>query len=517
MDNIGLTSDPKIMAEEIKRLRDYVSASSDWFWEMDADLRFSYFSKQMEKKLCFSPEYLLGRHREPSALHPDTQKDWEEHYAKLHAHEPFRDFIYGVKQPNDTVMVVRTSGVPHFDDQGIFQGYRGIGTNITAQHRIERDLITTQARLADAIDCMPDGVLVFDAQERLILCNQRHRDMVAEIADMLVPGQSMRQLIRASLERGVVPMTDEPIDIQIANEVRRLRQAERPREVVLINGRHLFLQERRTSEGGLVCLRRDITAQRRTENALIDARNQAEAANRAKSNFMAVMSHELRTPLNAIIGFSDLLLSGALGDDQTDRHRFLDAIRQSGQHLLALISDVLDITKLDGGNYRLSEDIVSLAALTDQAVSIISRQAELAGLTITEDVPTTFPYLRADPRALRQVILNLLTNAIKFTNPGGKITITASMLPNGDLSLVVQDSGIGIAPTDLPFVIEPFRQAEHALDRHREGSGLGLAICDGIMKLHGGVMHLDSTQGVGTCITLTFPAHRRVADREKNP
>ena len=246
--------------------------------------------------------------------------------------------------------------------------------------------------------------------------------------------------------------------------------------------------------------------------ALRHAKEEAEAANRAKSNFLAAMSHELRTPLNAIIGFSDIMLMEMMGPFGNERYRdYLKDINVSGEHLLAIINDILDLSKAEAGHLELIEDLIHPGDAIEPVQRLLTPRASEAGLTLVSRIADDLPLLRADERKTRQVMLNLLSNAMKFTPEGGRIDIDARVNRSGDLAIAVTDTGIGIAPEDLSRVMEPFTQIDSSLSRRHAGTGLGLPLVKSIMELHEGRQQLDSKPGIGTTAVVTFPAARLVA------
>jgi signal transduction histidine kinase len=243
----------------------------------------------------------------------------------------------------------------------------------------------------------------------------------------------------------------------------------------------------------------------------------ARAANEAKSRFLATMSHELRTPLNAIIGFSELMENQRLGPIGNEKYRsYATDIHVSGTQLLQLIDDILDLSKIEAGELVLQEDVFEIRQMAEAVVRINRGEVEKAGLTLTVDLPTDLPLLRADERRTRQVLFNLIGNAIKFTPEGGRIDITARFDPRAGLRIAVADTGIGIAPEYLPRVFEPFMQVDNSLSRQHAGTGLGLPTAEAIMKLHGGALELTSTVGHGTQVVMFFPWERLVR-REQHP
>lgn len=239
------------------------------------------------------------------------------------------------------------------------------------------------------------------------------------------------------------------------------------------------------------------------------AKTRAEYASRAKSEFLANMSHELRTPLNAILGFSEVMKTEVFGPLGKPLYReYSSHIHSSGEHLLGLINDILDLSRIEAGRMTLNLAPVDLELLGQDALSMVKHRADTAGSQLRLDLDANLPALIADQRALRQVLLNLLSNAVKFTPTGGTITLFARLLPNGGAEFGVTDTGAGIAPSDLKRVFEPFGQGQHDIAVNEKGTGLGLPIVKGLIEAHGGVIRLVSALGQGTTVTATFPPER---------
>ena len=249
------------------------------------------------------------------------------------------------------------------------------------------------------------------------------------------------------------------------------------------------------------------------ELAVSEARQRqlAEQANRAKSAFLANMSHELRTPLNAIIGFSELMRSETFGPIGNSRYRqYLNDIHHSGTHLLSVINTVLDISKVESGEVEIEETDVDVVEVLSEAVRMVAERAEKKGIELVTEVESPLPNLCADARVLRQIVLNLLTNAVKFTKPGGRVTVWAGTDQIDRIVIEVRDNGIGIAPSDLIRVMQPFVQVDGLLDRKYEGTGLGLPLAKAFAEAHGGHLSLRSVLGQGTVATVVFPCGRTV-------
>ena len=247
--------------------------------------------------------------------------------------------------------------------------------------------------------------------------------------------------------------------------------------------------------------------------ALRLAKEDAEAANRGKSGFLATMSHELRTPLNAIIGFSEMMMHEVLGSLENEQYRvYVRDIHESGTHLLQIINDILDLSKAEAGKIDLFEDVFDLRDTIQSVRHLIRTRVGEAGLSESVELPASFPLLRADERKTKQVLLNLVINAIKFTPPGGRIAITGDFDPQTGVTVTVSDTGIGIAAKDLARVLQPFEQVDSTFSRAQQGTGLGLPLVKAIMELHSGNMELRSEVGVGTRVSVTFPPGRAIRD-----
>jgi signal transduction histidine kinase len=255
----------------------------------------------------------------------------------------------------------------------------------------------------------------------------------------------------------------------------------------------------------------DITAEKRTERELREAKEAAETANSAKSEFLASMSHELRTPLNAIIGFSDMMMSEMFGPLGHPKYgEYIRDIHSSGSHLLALINDVLDMSKIEAGRFELDESIVNLGSVVDSCLAMIEWRASKNEVDLGERPHLVLPNVLADERAIRQVLLNLVTNAVKFTPRGGRVQIAGGTDANGDVLVAVADTGVGIPTEALERLFEPFQRASVQVARQQEGTGLGLAISRRLMELHGGALEIESAVGEGTVVRIRFPATRVV-------
>jgi two-component system, cell cycle sensor histidine kinase PleC len=381
----------------------------------------------------------------------------------------------------------------------------GVISDITERKRAEE-------RLADSIEALSEGFVLFDAQDRLVLCNRRYKQLYAESADLYVPGARFEDLVRSALARSQHPKALGREDAWLAARVAAHRAAQGSFEQELPGGRWVRVVERRTSDGGTVGIRIDISESKRREAELRRAKEEAETANRTKTEFLANMSHELRTPLNAIIGFSEVLRLGVAGDLSPKQAEYVRDIHNSGLHLLDLINDVLDISRIDVGEIALRDAPVRLGETAEACRQLLHGRAVQGGVELEIACPDDIPLVRGDPVRLKQILLNLLSNAIKFTPAGGRVTLTASHA--ADVTITVADTGIGMAPEDIPIALEPFRQLDGSLSRRQEGAGLGLPLAKRLAELHGGSLEITSTPGRGTQVVVRLPAHRILASED---
>jgi PAS domain S-box-containing protein len=254
---------------------------------------------------------------------------------------------------------------------------------------------------------------------------------------------------------------------------------------------------------------RDVTERKRAEDAQKTALAEATVASRAKTEFLANMSHELRTPLNAVIGFAELIKAQPFGPVGAPQYvEYIDDIFNSGQHLLAVINDILDMSKIEAGEMELTEAVFDIHEVTASCLRLISERAHKGGLEVAVELPDDLPWIRADQRMVKQMLLNLLTNAVKFTPEGGRITLRAEIDAVGCYVISVIDTGIGIAPKDMERIFQPFGQADTTLQRQYEGTGLGLPLVKAMAELHGALLVIDSTPNAGTTAAIRFPVAR---------
>jgi signal transduction histidine kinase/CheY-like chemotaxis protein len=348
-----------------------------------------------------------------------------------------------------------------------------------------------------ALSNMPNGLCIWDKEQRLVISNNRYREMYGLTPEQVKPGTSLRQILETHLANGESSELD--IDQYIAVILNQRMQTH-----VLADGRTVAMRRSPMPDGGWIATHEDITDLKRIEAALRRERDRAEAAARATAEFLSNMSHELRTPLTAIIGVSDMLLNGPLSAEQ--QRRFMEMQRNAGRDLLNVINDILDFSKIEAGQLDLETAPFSLKAIADDSIKLVSDQAQRKGLKLMAAVGSdVHDWVVGDSTRIRQVLLNLLSNGVKFT-PSGYVALTIERIPGVThaLRFAVADSGIGIKPEDLALLFQRFAQADSSTTRRFGGSGLGLAISKQLVALMGGDMEVWSEFGRGSTFSFTI-------------
>jgi len=391
----------------------------------------------------------------------------------------------------------------------------GIVLLLLRQARAEKRRVATEnaarsaeRRLMQAMEASDDGFALFDADDRFVFCNARFRSLPGTLSEDLVPGTPYEQILWNTVRRGVIPEATGREEEWITW---RMQHHRAPKDPIMLRHSDRFVQVKVTilSDGATFIVSSDITASRHQAEEMRRAKEEAELANRAKSEFLALMSHELRTPLNAVIGFAELIKGEMFGPMQNERYlEYISVIHASGQHLLELINDILDLSKIEAGRYALMESSIDIREAFDEVLPFLSDRMRLAGLKLDVKIPQSLPMLWADRRAIKQIALKLLSTSAKFTPEGGRVTVDVSTNSDGAIVMRFSDTGIGIAPEHIAKVLEPFGQAENTLARRHEGTGLGLPLVKALIELHGGELELESVIDQGTTITLTFTADR---------
>ncbi len=375
----------------------------------------------------------------------------------------------------------------------------------------ESALAENSALLETTFENMSQGIAVHDSDLKLVAFNRRYVEIGGYPPNLIRLGLPYEDIIRLNAERGAYGHDDDlGVEQQINRRMMSARQGEALRdERGGPNGTVLAVRRAPLPDGGLVVTLTDITDRKRAEDQILKAKEEAELADRAKTEFLANMSHELRTPLNAVIGFSEVIKEAMFGPVGNAKYiEYANGIHESGIHLLALINDILDLSKVEAGKADLDEEAVDVHKVIRSCMTLMSERADSGAVKLVADVPAELPTLFADARKLKQILVNLLSNAVKFTDPGGTVTIKSWARPESGFIIQVVDSGIGMALDDIPKALEPFTQVDSKLDRKYEGTGLGLPLTKSLIELHSGSFDLQSKIGIGTTATVRFPAER---------
>lgn len=387
-------------------------------------------------------------------------------------------------------------------------GFVMLFTDITELHGRHKNLSDHSSRLQVTLDTLREGVAVFDPNERLVLWNRRYAEIL-DLPDVVLRGGTPFDEI---LPWFVVSQHLDRDEKQRPGPVFTPRCAEDlPHVAEYLTPSQRIVKVRRTPapDGAMVVTFRDVTDRRKAERELRAAMEQAELANRSKTEFLANVSHELRTPLNAVIGFSEIMMNEMFGPLGEPTYRdYANDIHESGRHLLAIINDLLDLSKVEAGRIELNESVIDIAEVSTSALRLVHERARAAGLTMGIDLPNDLPPVLVDRRAIKQILINLLSNAIKFTESGGSVTLKGRLTPQGELQIAVGDSGIGIAEEDIPTALTPFGQVEGSMLRSTQGTGLGLPLSVALAEAHGGGIEIFSDIGEGTRVIVTLPAQR---------
>ena len=398
----------------------------------------------------------------------------------------------------------RAVDIPTAGSDEIADMARSLEFFVDAIERREQALRESEQRLVDAIESISEGFILCDANDQLVLCNSRYReDLYPGIADTMVPGAQFEAILHRAAELGLIADAQGHVDDWVAQRMAQHRETGGPHLQQQSDDRWIQISERRTEDGGTVAVYTDVTELKRAEEQLLLAKEQAEAGSRAKSQFLANMSHELRTPLNAILGYTELITDNIYGEVPDRIRDVIDRVEHNGRHLLVLINDILDLSKIEAGQLTLTLNDYSMKAVVDTVMSVVESLASEKKLELKATVDPDLPVGRGDEQRITQVLLNLVGNAIKFTDTG-EVAVRVSK-SDGTFLVSVADTGPGISEAEQQSIFEEFQQADSSSTREKSGTGLGLAIARHMVEMHGGRLWVESTPGEGATFSFTLP------------
>lgn len=503
------------LRESEARYRLLAENATDLVVRRDLYGRHLYISGSAREILGYDPEELLQRSI-MDLVHPDDVAMVSEAEEKLRSGRAERLTItYRARRKDGRFVWAEVAlRLVRDPETGAPREVVSVGRDITARKRADEELDALNRRLAErnasfdlAIENTRHGLVFYDANHCLQVWNKRYAEMYGIPPEALRKGMSLAEVVRLSIAAG--NHSEVSAEAAVAERL-RIAAIEEPYtfQQHLANDRVIEAIQQPLPDGGRVISYTDITDQERREAELKQAKEQAEAANRTKSQFLANMSHELRTPLNAIIGFSEMISKAMMGPVSARYREYGADIHRSGRHLLDLINEILDLSKIESGRLELHEESADLGAIVEACVRLVGPKAREGNVGLSVQLPRDLPNVYVDELRIKQVVLNLLSNAVKFTPAQGAVTVEAARMATGDVRIIVADTGIGMRPEDIPIALEPFRQIEGTLTRHYEGTGLGLPLAKALIELHGGTLSLESAAGQGTTVIAQLPKAR---------
>lgn len=487
------------------RFRDFAEISSDWFWETDVEHRFSLITGERLRALGFEPEKLIGLSRwETVGADPVTDPFWRDHLAVLEARREFRGLEYWLINPIGPARFCRVSGRPFFDQAGVFVGYRGVAADITAQRLAEQRVQENESLVRSVIENSPSMIAIRDLDGRILVANKAFAGVVDRSVDE-VQGRGVSDLFPMVLADEILEHHRRVIETGETS----IREVQIPtvHGVITVLTMRFPIRDAAGEVAMVGMTSTDISDRKMMEVDLLRAKEHAEAASFAKSAFLARMSHELRTPLNAILGFSQLIeheIFGPLGSPKYGE--YIGDIVKSANFLLNLVNDLLDMTRIEADQLGLSVGPCDLKEAVAEAIRLIEQTVQGKRLIFSNQVPSDTPKGLADRRALHQVLINLLSNASKFTPNDGRIVVGVQPIEADRISLWISDSGVGMSEDEVIHSVEPFSSSTTGTEfsEPAEGVGLGLAIVKGIVEAHGGSLRIESEVGRGTRVSFSL-------------
>jgi len=501
-----------------KYYRDLVETINEWVWEVDQEGIYTYVSPRIKELLGYEPKEVIGK-TSFDLMPPDEAERVVKLFGGIIDSQESFERLENIKIHKDgRRIMLETSGVPIFDTERNFLGYRGIDLNITERKQIEKALRQSKEKYQMLVEKMDEGVLLEDTKGLISFVNPRIVEMLGYTENELL-GKHWNHFY-AKKDLGKVTIESKKHSKKVSSTYETSLLAKDGNLIPVIVTATSLLSKHEKYEG-VLCVFTDITERKIAEEALVKARNslaekveertkelfkaniKLKELDNLKSMFLASMSHELRTPLNSIIGFTKWLLMGMEGELNEKQTKQLNMVKSSAIHLLDLITDILDISKIEAGKVDLASEKFEIAEVVNEVVTGVLPLAQDKGLNLISNVPEGV-ILTSDKRRIKQIIINLTSNAIKFTDQGD-VKIEVKLLNNKDLEFVVSDSGIGIKKKDLEKLFQPFQQIDMSSTKKHQGTGLGLYLCKKLLDLFHGDISVTSHLGKGSEFKFIIP------------
>lgn len=502
-----LALERKKLKEAESRFLDFAEAGSDWFWEMDKDLRYSYYSKRYTEVTGIPVKDIIGKTRAEFPIPDLDDQVWKDHLKTFEDHKPFRDFVHFRVRKDGKTVWLNINGVPVYDSDGHFQGYRGSGRDITARKEIEENLRASEQRFRDISEAASDWFWETCPDLRFVYISERFFELTGIKPEDIIGKTRWEFASAETIALAPESWRQHQKGLEAHEPFRDFRyetiNKNGERNYISLSGKPIY------DEDGMFIGYRgtgtDVTELQTTRNKHILAKEEAEKANQAKSEFLASMSHELRTPMNAIIGFGELVLHNTNDPISNKNIEYMGHILSSASHLMELINQILELSRIESGMVIMEPEAISFESALEETVMLILGQAHKRNITINTDCSCSENTdIWADPLRLKQILFNLITNAIKYNRPGGTVDINCGIKDNTHVQIWIKDTGLGIPEHAHDEVFQPFNRLGLEA-KNIEGTGIGLSITKDLVERMNGAIGFESSLGVGSTFWVTLP------------
>ncbi|MEG3620018.1 PAS domain S-box protein [Magnetovibrio sp. PR-2] len=487
--------------------RDFAQASSDWFWETDEYRRFTKIALGNRKLPGLDPESYIGRTRESIAVDYTDNPKWQKLLQDIANHKPFQDFVYEVARDNGERVHISINGVPIFDEDGVYQGYRGTGTDITESIKAQADLVEAKEQAERFLDVAEAIIVAIDKNAIVTLINRRGCDVLGYSEDELLGQNWFDTVIPFEERREVWAIFQDLIKGgALPNQYFENRVLTKEGALLTVTWHNTVQRDKYGHIIGTLSSGQDITARKVAEEEMQVAKDIAESASLAKTEFLASMSHELRTPLNAVLGFAQVLQYDTEHPLTPKQRRNVEHVLSGGDHLLQLVNEILDLTTIEADQYALDLKDINANSLVRECVALSKPIGKTRAIELIDTFSDMDPItLTTDGMRLKQILINLLSNAIKYNTSGGTVTVEGDLDTPGYLRLIITDTGIGISPQDLKTVFGMFQRVGADPMITHEGTGIGLTVSKLLVERMAGQIGCSSMLHQGSSFWIKIP------------